>query len=129
MFGWLSLASARASRVKRSAKPGIVAGPGRQDLQRDKAVEPRLAGLIDRAHAALADELQNLELGKELGHGLHRQAARSWDPPPPSVPEAVPKPAFIRHSGQMPLRRIRRQRLPATWTCSHRIHNFLSTCF
>ena len=48
-------------------EPGIIAGPGRENLQGHEAVEPRLTRLIDGAHAAFADELQHFELGEELG--------------------------------------------------------------
>jgi hypothetical protein len=43
---------------------------GRQDLEGDGAVEIRLAGLVDGAHASLADQLQDLELRKAPGQSL-----------------------------------------------------------
>ena len=45
-------------------KRGIPADAGRKNLQGHNAVQLLLPGLIDRAHAALADEFQNFQLGK-----------------------------------------------------------------
>ncbi len=64
MFGWLSRASAWASRANRSAKAGSSATSRRQDLQRHQPVQLLLPGLVDDAHAALAEEFQDLQLGK-----------------------------------------------------------------
>ena len=82
-----------------------VAGRGRrQDLQRHQPVQAGLARLIDGAHAALADELKDFELGKQLGdvrnRRRHEARARGALALPASVP--VLRPAFIRHSGQRP---------------------------
>ena len=62
MFGWLSRASARASRVNRSAKAGSPADFRRQDFHRHQAVELPLPGLVDRAHAAAAEQLEDFQL-------------------------------------------------------------------
>ena len=70
MFGWLSRASAFASRANRSAKVGS-RSRGRQDLQGDEAIERRLPGLVDRPHAALAEQFQDLQLREEFRHFLH----------------------------------------------------------
>jgi len=42
----------------------------RQELERNQAVEPRLAGLEDDAHAALADDFQDFELWEGIGDFL-----------------------------------------------------------
>ncbi len=66
MFGWFSFASARASRENRSEKAGSLLTPGGQDLQGDDSIEFLLANLIDRTHAAAAEEFKDLELGKSV---------------------------------------------------------------
>ena len=50
----------------------------RQDLEGDEAVERRLPGLVDRAHAALAEQLEDLEL--QTTSGLQRSAAQTGPP-------------------------------------------------
>ena len=45
----------------------------RQQLERDKPVELRLARLEDNAHAAVADEFKNLELWKRRGDPPQRR--------------------------------------------------------
>ena len=110
MFGWLSLASAWASRANRSAKAGVAADLRRQDLQRHQAVELLLPGLVDRAHAAPADEFQDLQLGKEPGELLDVGGTKGsvGDSPGPEsvvatpISTRLPRPPFIRHSGQSP---------------------------
>ena len=42
----------------------VLADLGRQDFQRHQAVELLLAGLVDRPHAALAQKLEDFQLGK-----------------------------------------------------------------
>ena len=64
MPGWLSLARALASRANRSANAASCADAGRQNLQRHDAVEFFLPRLVDRAHAAPADELDDFKLRK-----------------------------------------------------------------
>ena len=60
-------------------KRGIVADAGRQNFQRDDAVQLFLPRLIDRAHAALADEFEDFELRKfqrrEFGDGRRIETA------------------------------------------------------
>ena len=46
---------ARASRSNRSRNCGSAASDSGQDLDRDDAIEPRVAGLVDLAHAAGAE--------------------------------------------------------------------------
>ena len=60
MLGWLSEASSRASRSKRARRSGSRGESRRQRLDRDHAVEPRVAGAIDLAHAARAERRQDL---------------------------------------------------------------------
>ena len=55
MFGWFSEARICASRSNRASRSGSVANESRQDLDRDVAIEPRVARPIDLTHAAVAD--------------------------------------------------------------------------
>ena len=45
----------------------VVAGTRRENFQRDEAVQRRLARLVNRAHAAFADEFKDFELRKQFG--------------------------------------------------------------
>ena len=45
----------------------VAAGPRRENFQRDEAVQRRLARLVNRAHAAFADEFEDFELRKKFG--------------------------------------------------------------
>ena len=54
-------------------KTGIAAHRRRQHFQRDETVQRRLPRLVNRPHAALADEAEDFELGKEPGDFLHRR--------------------------------------------------------
>jgi hypothetical protein len=80
MFGWFSEASNCASRLKRARRSGSAANSsGRKDLQRDIAIEPRIARAI-LAHPARADEGDDL-VGAESSprgkrHGLLSERAR-----------------------------------------------------
>ena len=51
---------------------GVLADLGREDFQRHEPVEPLLPGLVDHAHAAAADQLQNLQIG-EIGRQFGRR--------------------------------------------------------
>ena len=51
----------------------VLPDAGRQDLEGDQAVEFLLAGLIDGAHAALADQFQDFQLGEERRQFRHRR--------------------------------------------------------
>src|ERR1035441_3446449 len=87
-----------------------------------------LAGFIDRAHAAPADQLKDFELGKHAGNGLNRGRNEARIPAALASrggAEARLHQAFRADS----LRGVSAQRFPATWTCSLRIHNCLSSCF
>jgi hypothetical protein len=54
MCGWFSEARVCASRWKRARRSGSLANEW-QDLQRDVAIQRRIAGPIHFAHAAFAD--------------------------------------------------------------------------
>ena len=43
-------------------KCGVVADSGRKDFQRDDAIQLLLARLVNRAHAAFADEFEDFQL-------------------------------------------------------------------
>ena len=77
MPGWLSCASAWASRVNRSANAGFAADARRQNFQRDKPVELLLPRLVNRAHAAFADEFKDFELREQSGNAPRRRAGRT----------------------------------------------------
>ena len=68
MFGWFNRARARPSRVKRSAKAGSVANACGKNLQRDEALQFRLAGLENESHSALADQFEDFQLRKSCRH-------------------------------------------------------------
>ena len=51
MLGWLSAETARASRRKPRAEGRVAGEVRRQDLDRDHAVQARVAGAVDLAHA------------------------------------------------------------------------------
>ena len=59
---------------------------GRQNLERDQSVEPRLPRLVDGAHAALADQFEDLELRKERAQVVYCRRRESspgrWTPGP-----------------------------------------------
>ena len=55
MFGWFSEASICASRWNRARRSGSLANDVGQDLDRDVAIQLRVARAIDLAHAAGAD--------------------------------------------------------------------------
>ena len=57
-----------------------------QDLQRHEAVEPRLARLIDHAHAAAAQAFQDFQLREMAGDLLHRRRRVPASAGPPCVP-------------------------------------------
>ena len=65
MFGWFSEASVFASRVNRASRSGSSANAVGQHLDRDLAIELRVARAVHLAHAALA------ELGEDLMRTQH----------------------------------------------------------
>ena len=75
MFGWLSEASTCASRLKRASRSGSQREELGQDLQRDVAIELRVARAIDLAHAACAEGRDDL-VGAEARAGGQRHQSR-----------------------------------------------------
>ena len=73
MCGWFSAATARASRSKRSRDSRIVGDVRRQDLDRDRAVEPRVARLVDLAHAAGAERRHDFVGAEPAAGGENRR--------------------------------------------------------
>ena len=55
MCGWFSVATTRASRSKRSRASGSLATCAGQDLDRDRAIQPRVTSFVDLAHPARSD--------------------------------------------------------------------------
>ena len=68
MLGWLSEASARRFVAEVSDRLGVAVHPARQHLERDAAIEARVAGEIDLAHAARAERAEDL-VGAHAGAG------------------------------------------------------------
>ena len=75
MFGCESAATALASRSKRARAVGVVGEAVGEDLDRDVAVEPRVARPVDLAHSAGAERRQDL-VGAEAGSGSERHMGR-----------------------------------------------------
>ncbi len=74
MWGWLRRARAWASWVKRWAKLGSCGDLRGEDFEGDDAVEGFLAGFVDGAHAAAAEE------GEECrGRGRRGRVVRGWE--------------------------------------------------
>ena len=69
----------RASRSKRSRNCGSPATCVRQDLDRDRAIEARVAGLVDLAHATGAKRAEDF-VWAETGAGgkCHARALLGW---------------------------------------------------
>ena len=76
MFGWLSRASMRPSRVNRSANAGSAASDAGRIFRATKPIDLRLPGLEDEAHAALADQFQDFKLREGCGQFLVRWRSR-----------------------------------------------------
>lgn len=69
MPGWLRAEAALASWMKRGLARGIGDLLRRQDLEGHEAVQVRVAGLIDDAHAAFAELVEDLIVQQPLaGH-------------------------------------------------------------
>ena len=80
---WMKTAEEQAGKLtdsflagKSFSKRGVAADVRRQHLQRDDTVELFLAGFIDRAHTALADELDDLQLRECGGQPFERRRFR-----------------------------------------------------
>ena len=56
---------------------GIARERAGQDLDRDVATEPRVAGAIDLAHAAAPEQRENLVAADAAAN--HRRETRRWD--------------------------------------------------
>ena len=103
-------------------KGRVVADARRQDFQGDDAVERLLPGFVDRAHAALADESQDFQLGKRLDQFF---GCRRHEPGPTAFSLAVrpdvhagAQPGFHQARRAQPVRRVRREGLLAAGTYS-----------
>ena len=71
MLGWSSWASALASSTKRLLTWAVGGQLGRQDLERDVLLGQGVAALVDHAHPALAEDVEQLVLAE---HGRADQA-------------------------------------------------------
>ena len=68
MFGWVSAATARASRSKRASASALSREVRRQHLDGDVAPEPRVARAVDLAHPARPERRRDL-VRPEAGPG------------------------------------------------------------
>ena len=59
MFGWSSLAAARTSRWKRSSASGLSTQRPADDLDGHRPLHDLVLGLVDDAHAALAEQAED----------------------------------------------------------------------
>ena len=76
MFGCVSAATALRLALEARERVGVGREPRRQHLDRDVALEPRVARAIDLAHAARAEGRRDL-VGAEASAGRHAHAAGS----------------------------------------------------
>src|ERR1035437_515540 len=60
---------------KTFGKGRVAADAGRENFERDEAIQSWLPGLVDGTHAALANEFKDFQLRKESGKLFHR----GWD--------------------------------------------------
>ena len=100
MLGWFSEARTCASRWKRATRSGSCVNSVGQELQRHVATEPRVAGAVDLAHAAGAQQAGDL-VGAEAG--AWRKAARDW------------RGLYGERGAERPRRKIRVWPSPTTW--------------
>ena len=74
MFGWLSDGGRPGLVAEPREEVGVLAELGPQELDRDVALELRVARPVDRRHAALPEELEQpvapAERLPDLGHGV-----------------------------------------------------------
>jgi len=80
--GWLSFAIARASRRKRSTNAGSTLTSSGSSLDRDEPVERGLARLINRAHAATAEQTDHFVSGKKARGFAISGGSHPCAPPP-----------------------------------------------
>ena len=84
MFGWLRDASTCASRWNRASRSGSAPNKIGQDLDRDVAMELRVAGAVDLAHATFAD-LRGDFVDAETGASRQGHEVRAILMPPSRV--------------------------------------------
>ena len=65
--GMIELGERLSLAGEAGGKGRFLADAGREDFQRDNAVQFYLPGLVNGAHAALADEFEDFELRKQFG--------------------------------------------------------------
>ena len=104
MFGWLSFASARASRVKRATKSGESASTRRQDFQRHErgraeAAAPCKPRPCRRGRAFRGSRIAAASSPTSAGSPMSMMSSAS---PTPAALGGGPEAAFIRHCGQRP---------------------------
>ena len=91
---------------------GVVPDAGRENFQRDKAVELFLARLVNRAHAAFADQFENLQLREQrrefrdgrrierrpfrVGHGVDRSLRQETSGTKPAQRRILQRRAALR---------------------------------
>ena len=89
MFGCSSEAASRASALKRATAVCVLRVLGRDDLQRDRAVEVGVGRLVDDAHPAAIEQALDPVAG-EHGAGLE-----VWKGRPCLIP-------LVRHDAHLP---------------------------
>ena len=82
MFGWSSAATVLASRRSRSRTTGSCGDLGLHQLERDRPVEPQLAGAVEHPDPARADDALDLVAGDRGAGGEHGYRSRSEITPP-----------------------------------------------
>ena len=108
-------------------KAGIAARLRGQNLERNQAIQRRLAGLIDSPHASLAQQFQNLELGEQLGYLRHRGRDERGNPARLAWlgRDRGRKPRLHEALRAQALGRVGRQRFLARWANMFSVHNFV----
>ena len=121
MWGWFSFEASRASRTSRAR--AVSSALGGQDLQGHVALQPRVAGPIDFAHAARADGGKDLVQGRGERRTKGTSAVRRIVAPEASAPTDRVHPT--RSAAGSPLlfsgclaRCSARIRHPWAWACS-----------
>ena len=81
MLGWFRAEAARASFSNRLRRSGSEDNAGRQDLDRDVALKPRVPGPVDLSHPAGAERAQQLVRAKPRTRGNgHKDPRRILSP-------------------------------------------------
>ena len=108
MFGWLRAEAARASCTKRRAAAVVGEPLGGQDLDRDLAAEPRVAGAVHLAHASGAEGRRGSRTARADSRGKrHRSLERDGGLRLPS--QQVAESLFVSGQEQAVLGRVRRR--------------------